>query len=167
MEYGKDPIIEFARRTKCNLDHIQEQVEWQKSKRETPALYEVTQLINSLLGIIVHPKESLPPHFFDIELDKLYQKGWPEFRLATEEIDDHCITLPQTLLGLLRLMRNAIAHNQIAYISLPPDTGDIESIHFWNKPGKNKIWEIEVSINQLRKFVTLLLDHIISQDGES
>ena len=53
MEYlqGKAFVGDFAKRTLANLNIIEQEI------RENKDAYEVTQLINSLLGLIVFPFE--------------------------------------------------------------------------------------------------------------
>jgi hypothetical protein len=50
MDYQKEFIIDFARRTRANLEFIE------SAKR--PDVFEVTQLFNSMLGLLVFPQQS-------------------------------------------------------------------------------------------------------------
>lgn len=53
MEFLKDRqfVFQFAKRTKCNLDIMD------NALKEGKEVYEVTQLVSSLMGLIVFPKE--------------------------------------------------------------------------------------------------------------
>lgn len=53
MEYQEEFVIDFVRRTRKNLEFIEDRVEADPGAE----LFEVTQLVNSLLGIIVLPRE--------------------------------------------------------------------------------------------------------------
>lgn len=58
---GDEYIFDFAERTKKNLVFIEKYVDEQKSKGvpvEDIQVFEVTQLINSFMGLLVLPKES-------------------------------------------------------------------------------------------------------------
>src|SRR5262249_2901464 len=90
-------VADFADRTIANLDFIR------KAKAAGEDVYEVTQLWNSLLGLIV----ALPARQRDrlplTPLDVLYSAGWPNITTSGKLRHDN-------LLGLITYMRNAVAH---------------------------------------------------------
>ncbi len=66
----RNKAIEFARRTKVNLEFIEQ------AKRAGESVHEVTQLALSLLGLIVFPKEKLLLDEIEkMSLDDLVAKG--------------------------------------------------------------------------------------------
>lgn len=51
MEYHERFIIDFAKRTRANLEFIEQ------AKPSGDQVFEVTQLVNSLLGLLVFSRE--------------------------------------------------------------------------------------------------------------
>jgi hypothetical protein len=84
MEY-KNILADFAERTLANLKQIrcldaaQERDGVSAGERST---YPVTQLINSLLGLIVFPKENYGRHIPTKTLAELVQEGWPNLEIT-------------------------------------------------------------------------------------
>jgi hypothetical protein len=73
----RNEAIEFARRTKINLEFIE------RAKDRGERVHEVTQLALSLLGLIVFPKEQLLLDKIDrIPLDDLTAQGWPKWQMT-------------------------------------------------------------------------------------
>ncbi|MDL2281205.1 hypothetical protein LJC10_05035 [Selenomonadales bacterium OttesenSCG-928-I06] len=141
VEFVKD----FAKRTKENLDFIEK-----NHKNNNHQVYEFTQLVNSLLGLIVIPKE------------KEYRKINDSFVKTTTlenlknkiERDDYN---NNSFKQILRRMRNAIAH---AGIEIKPNENNniINKIKFTdinttNTEDKGKIFIIELTHDDLRDFV--------------
>lgn len=95
MEYAKDSafVKDFVYRTKENI-------------RSGTHPYEVTQLVNSLIGLLVLPKER---YYANIQ-DKMIDAA-----LLSDLVE--CITIPArkkcSLKYIVRRMRNAIAHFHI------------------------------------------------------
>lgn len=112
----------FAQRTKRNLDFIQ-----QSSGDETLKIYEVTQLVNSLLGILLFPRSYMWKHFKSFELDQLNLQDWPDLTNQSPVLDK---LSPDNLEQVLREMRNAVAHNDLKFIS--DRNNEIECIVFLN-----------------------------------
>lgn len=147
MEYQEEFIIDFARRTRANLHHIQTAVQMDKD------VYEFTQLVNSLLGLLVFPRE----HYFgtipNTPLSVLVQQGWPEIRPTFGQLQEE--TLPQ----LLRMLRNGVAHCNLEFLA--DNNQELQRLRVWNcKSGGRKTWEVEMSRDDLRtlayKFIELL-----------
>ena len=94
---GNDFIKDFARRTQANLSRLEK------------GPYEVTQLINSMIGLLIIPKEMQYKQI----VDKLI-KG------ELLEKVNNCITLDTygqsvDLRQLCRHFRNAVAHSRIDF----------------------------------------------------
>lgn len=49
----KNPVIDFAERTKVNLEIIRDQL----NTKPPSEVFEVTQLVNSMMGLLIFPKE--------------------------------------------------------------------------------------------------------------
>ena len=99
VEYT-DFIADFAQRTLLNLDHVQAQ-----ERRDKDDVYPVTQLWNSLLGLIVLPREGDLDRIPADSMTDLWLRGWP--RITVTIGADRTETLP----GLVNALRNAIAHS--------------------------------------------------------
>lgn len=109
MEYlkGKDFVSDFAERTLANLDNIE-------NDNSNSEKYEVTQLINSLLGLIVFPKER------NVADDKCVKNLIP-YIIKTNDY------------SLIQHMRNSISHSHIFF----------ESGNILDKNGKKQIASIK------------------------
>jgi len=72
-----------------------------------PIVYEVTQLINSLLGLLVLPRERVYQRVPAVSLRSLESKGWPHIDFEINQ--RRC----RNLKDLLEVLRNAVAHFNI------------------------------------------------------
>lgn len=72
MEY-QNVVKDFARRTRQNLDLLRN-IQKQHPELE---IYEVTQLVNSMLGLLVFPQQQYIRDVPAIPLDELACQGWP------------------------------------------------------------------------------------------
>jgi len=138
---------EFISRTEKNLRAIE------KLSQKGESVYEVTQLINSLLGLVVYPKERLKK-IPEITWETMIEQEWP---LPTGE-NAQVSGLKQ----LIRYMRNAVAHFDIEFIA---DNNEIVGIRFKNEGAldegqKTQPWIGEYRLEALKSFVDMFLDHI-------
>ena len=133
MEYNTF-VKDFVKRTYRNLEHIE-----QSYSCNVDDVYEFTQLVNSLLGLLVIPQEK--------------ERG----RINNDYVSEGILLLLQRSIILddynndsfneiLRHMRNAIAHGSIEVSST---NGEISSIKFTDR---NR-FIIELSCSQLRNFI--------------
>ena len=148
MEYQEAFIIDFAKRTRANLEFIEAE------QKRGGNVFEVTQLANSLLGLLVFPREHYMDSIPDTPLCELVQQGWPEIRTTHGR-------LPQeTLASLMRMLRNSIAHCNVKFIAGPDK--QICGIKVWNTNRGEQTWEAELSLSDLRaiafKFIELIVD---------
>ena len=97
-------VKDFAKRTRYNLAIVR------AHKDQSQEAYEVTQLVNSLLGLIVLPKEKSNPKLPKTSLGALSEQGWPAAVLQPTEGK-----APKNLRDLHRLLRNAISHFNIEF----------------------------------------------------
>ena len=158
MEY-RIIVQDFAYRTRKNLDLLR------ILQAEDPEveIYEVTQLVNSLLGLLIFPQQSYIDEIPHIPLQELKEDGWPIPRIIGE--------YPQVknLNQLVRYLRNAIAHFNVHF--LVDDHRQLTGIQVWNereqriaggKKEKHVVWKAEISLLELElitnKFIDLLLE---------
>jgi hypothetical protein len=149
----EDLVADFARRTRTNLEGLR------TIKRQNPNMevYEVTQLINSMLGLLVFPQQRYIDRIPQTPLEELTADGWPIPKVTGD--------YPQAedLQKLVRLLRNGISHFNIEFI---PDTqGEISALSIWNtepRPPHRVTWKAELSIDDLERitsrFTALLLN---------
>jgi len=104
MEYHDEIVIDFARRTRANLEFIE------NSRKLGEEVFEVTQLANSLLGLLVFPREHYMGSIPDTPLPELVEQGWPEVRITHGQLPEN------TLKELMRMLRNSIAHCNVEFL---------------------------------------------------
>jgi hypothetical protein len=117
MEYS-DLITDFAERTLDNLDLVKRAV-----ADGDPDAYEVTQLWNSLLGLIVAPREMDVRRLPRIRLTELHAAGWPNVTTAGK-------LESETLRGLVGNLRNAVAHFNVKFHV--DEDREIRAVSLWN-----------------------------------
>lgn len=151
MDYHKEFIIDFARRTRTNLEFIE------SAQKDGNRVFEVTQLANSLLGLLVFPREQYMQSIPDTPLSELVNRGWPNIHTTHGR-------LPQeTLRQLMRMLRNSIAHCNVEF--LPDQDMQIVGIRVWNGPRNNKTWQAELSIADLRSIAVNFIELIQEKNG--
>lgn len=147
----EDVVADFAKRTTANLRAIRQLHE----SNSGISVYEVTQLINSMLGLLVFPQQRYIDRVPKTSLDDLASQGWPVPQLVGDypQVSD--------LQELVRMLRNAIAHFNLEFHQ--GVDGEIAGLTVWNtQPRTNKVtWKAKLSISDLEaiteKFVQLLL----------
>ncbi|MCE5315992.1 MAG: hypothetical protein LLG04_01335 [Parachlamydia sp.] len=146
MEY-KNLVKDFADRTRRNLSLIQNEA---KAGRDA---YEVTQLINSMLGLLVFPQQEFFDKIPKIKIDDLKKDGWPIpcVRGNYPQVSD--------LKQLARYLRNGIAHFNLRFTDT---NGHVDGLIIWNEyQNGKKNWEAELRIDELEgiidRFTKLLL----------
>jgi len=150
---------EFIRRTKVNLEFIQTTHARDKDKK----VFEVTQLINSMLGLLVFPKEA----FYDLidnqkTLDTYRQDGW-EIPVPTIGNKANWNNLQQ----YVRHMRNGVTHRHIEFSSI--DNKEVSGMTIWDtRPRSDKtIWKVNFTIKQLIKFTEKMARYFLSLEYAS
>lgn len=151
MEY-RNLVQDFARRTRRNLDTLRRL----QAERPDLEIYEVTQLINSLLGLLVFPQQGYYTHIPETPLADLATQGWPIPKVVGD--------FPQAkdLRQLMRYLRNAVGHFNIKFTL--DEQHQINGLQVWNIDPKtrNKTWEATISLEELEqlveRFVALILD---------
>lgn len=126
-------IRDFAERTLHNLRFIDEQYKLFREGKQSTEVYEVTQLINSMLGLLVFPKEKFWDHLKPMKFDEIPNCPFNKHQNAPN------------LRELIRLMRNGFSHFNLN-INANED-GYIYSIEMFNinKSGK-ETWRDTVTV---------------------
>lgn len=144
----EDFVSDFAKRTKANLEYVQENVDSGK-------VYEVTQLINSLLGLLIFPQQKyydkLPHIFPDYEIQILMEKC-----TSTNYKENK----PKSFKNILRHLRNSIAHKRIGVEPYGPV--EIERIKFEDiDEYNNSSFIFEITVEELNVLLYNLCDFMI------
>lgn len=160
LRYGRvveytDLVADYAERTLRNLEYI----EFRAADNE--AVYPVTQLWNSLLGLIVLPRERDVGCIPETRMAELWAAGWPLITVAGRE--------HQTLRQLVRDLRNAITHFNVDFRA--GSDREIEAVTVWvselDADGRARLgerrWEGRMSIEDLRRLAGLIADVYLKQ----
>jgi hypothetical protein len=131
-------VRDFARRTRANLRTIELLAEREKDK-----YFEVTQLVNSAIGLLMFPQQEFFGSLPETKLDELARQGWP---MPILEYGQERTT---TLRELAKNIRNSFAHFNVDF---KPCGGKIEGIYLWNRPNEKSKpnWICYISISSLR-----------------
>lgn len=101
------------RRTLDNLEYIEADVVAQRREE----IFEITQLVNSFLGVLAHPWEKLfdagSLATLEIGSEEYDGLGFPTLPSTWSQDTEH----PKNLAHLLRLLRNGVAHGNIDLLS--------------------------------------------------
>ncbi len=163
MEY-KELVRDFANRTRSNLDAIDHLVSNGATAPSIAEVFPFTQLCNSLLGLVVLPKErafqSLPETALD-DLDQLKGVlGRMKWEVKHTRGAQKGKIKDQTLREFVAVLRHSIAHFNIEFTTA---NGTICGVRMWNYPNpsaKQVDFEIELSAVELRKVALLFLEHL-------
>lgn len=112
---SRNDALQFAERTLKNLDYIV--AAWRENGAD---VHPVTDLVNSLLGLIVFTKErTLMEQIGRKRIVELQAEGWArwDIQLGQPEI--------KTLGELVRRLRNAAAHGRIRFSSDDRDSREV------------------------------------------
>ena len=142
-------VEDFARRTRENLQVLH------AAQARGERAYEVTALVNSMLGLLVFPQQKYVNSIPETSLGDLSMQGWP----IPEVLGD----FPQVpnLRQLIRHLRNAVSHFNIKFYTDAKD--QIAGLTVWNTdPRTRKItWMARLSVSELdtiaQKFIALIL----------
>lgn len=154
MEY-QDLVTDFIKRTQHNLSLVRGHATANKEA------YEVTQLINSMLGLLVLPQQICFGKIPQLTMNELRELGWPEPALKGEygELSD--------LRELLNHLRNSITHFNMMFT----ETGGVlDGVAIWNhKGGKRenpKNWQVTLGLDELMTVTNRLIDLILELNNE-
>lgn len=137
---------EFARRTRDNLRFIE------AAEKRGDEVYIATQLINSLLGMVVFLKEGGL-------LDFISTKDFQE-KVDCEILDDVEDSCAKPA-SFIRRFRNAITHCHIKEYGEPDS---IEGLEIWDKPHHKPInWKVRINLINIGNLANLLVEHVLEE----
>ena len=147
--------LELARRTRKNLDFIR------KARRKRENVLEVTQLVISLLALIVHPWERHSAgKFWNVKMSALVKQDWPEWEIAYGH--RRC----RNLGDMTRRVRNAMSHGYISFSSDSPCLSQVSMVMRDRKPPNPEFfWEARISGEGLYLFCIRFTQYVEDQIG--
>lgn len=152
----RNELLGFADRTRKNLDFIIE------ARRKHEPVHVVTQVVLSMLGIVVFPFErgQLGSEEDELLLTALEADGWPRWEIDAGSAET------TTLSQLLRRIRNATAHNDIEFNS-DSDSLDQVTISFTERSARERHWRWtgHIRADDLLKFCRRFLDLVEQRVG--
>lgn len=145
MEYAKESefIKDYISRTKMNYDVV---------KRQNG--YEVTQLINSMVGFLILPKE----REFENIVDKMIDEKLLGDLKKGIEIDTYT-KKADSLKVIIRHMKNAVSHYKLEFKAEKPNMNsqplNIKTISFFdaNPNNSSEQFKMTVNVDFLEKFL--------------
>jgi hypothetical protein len=148
--------VDFVRRTQQNLDYLaQHGIESQKDFNE------VTNLINSMLGLICYPNEARGDKIRQLSISPntniQSHSPYGDIYLCLNTKGD----VSNSFDDIKRHLRNAVCHGRF----LPYKTGaqnEIEELRFQDFNGTIKNFDMIMSITQMRKFVQEISNQYLS-----
>ncbi|MCX6555476.1 MAG: HEPN family nuclease [Candidatus Aminicenantes bacterium] len=135
---------DFLKRTQDNLEKYS-------------GKYEITNLINNCLGLIVIPKEFIIDNIEDYELlDSEIKYGISKTNINFENKNDY------SLKNIIRHIRNGIAHGRIEQKS---SEGKIVGLRIFdcNKENSPENFSIKLSINEMKEFAKELSNDFLKK----
>jgi hypothetical protein len=147
MEY-KSLLKDFAKRTKANLDFID-----QKSDSLQPRTFEITQLVNSFLGLLVLFDKQDANNIPKMLLSDVEKRGGFAIHEITKKPS-------KDLRDFIHHLRNAFAHVNLSYHS---NMSEIESVTLQNIVPKTGIlyWQCCLSVPEIRFLLNLIYEIIM------
>lgn len=123
----RQDALEFASRTLKNLQFLE------RAREAGADVHLVTQLVNSLLGLIVFPLERTFVRFMlKQKIDALAEDGWPSWVFTLGGSD--------TLGDLVYHLRNAVAHGRITFSSDSRVPSEVVMEAADAQPGTRKVY---------------------------
>jgi hypothetical protein len=158
----RNEAYEFAVRTRRNLVAIEKS----KSELHGEPVHVVVQLTNSLLGLIVFPKEKeVFNRAKEKTIDAMIDEGWsvPRITLDSPKKPQDKTATPY---DILKHLRNAVAHGRLTFNSDSGEPNEVAVTVADNYPKDSEpYWRAEIEVVQLRTFCFRLLDFIEHTTG--
>jgi hypothetical protein len=139
-----------------NLEFIE------KARADGSEVHVVTQLANSLLGLILFLWEkTFVDHMKDLQLEKLAKEGWPKIEMVKGT--------GETLYDFAHHLRNAVAHGRVTFSSDSHDPQQV-TVQIDDCGPREHIpyWTARMRASELRSFWTkffALLENTIVTGG--
>ena len=151
LAVSRNEAIEIACRTERNLRYIKAEFDRMGGDSQ---VHVVTQLVNSLLGLVILPREQyLELRNKSAKLKALASDGWPEWNITKGKAN--------TLAQLTRHVRNAAAHGRISFSSDSRYLHEVLiTVEDSADEGKTINWRAEIRADDLYEFCTRFAIHV-------
>jgi hypothetical protein len=107
--------------------------------------------VNTFLGALAHPFEAMRDDLGVLPLAEATTLGWPSIRRERPTDREPC-----SIGDLIRLMRNALAHRNIEFLS--DGKGQISSIRVWNVDRGARTWGTILSVADMRRLLCCFVE---------
>lgn len=146
-------VRDFMSRTRSNLNFIEKNT-------CKPEVYETTHLINSLVGMLILPKEQ---YWEELEKPNFKTPFFDKLKSDKQIYDRYGI---KTYRDFVRHMRNAISHFRIEQMC---DRKDVAGFKFEDKRNGETTFEIELTNDEIKLFIFELCDGVegVNTSGDS
>lgn len=160
MTYASETeyVREYIGRTRANYGIIKKL----SSHTIDSKSFEVTELINSMVGLLIIPRE----RYLDQITDNLIDQGLLDKMIRCIRKDDYS---DSTLKGIVKHMRNAVAHGRMEFHAEKPTFNGtpliIHSVIFQDQDSPkrpSKYFKMEVKIDLLEEFLFAFADGILT-----
>lgn len=142
-------VKDFALRTRDNLNALREL----KNSHPNVKVFEVTQLINSMLGLLVLPQQRCFQAISERSISDMSKEGWP-----TPKVEGKYRQVTG-LRQFLRYLRNAIAHFNVEF--RVSTEGQINGLVVWNVLEGKVNWRASLSLEDIEKITEKLSQLVI------
>jgi len=153
----RNNALVFAQHTLQNLELIE------RAFAGDSEFHPVTQLINSLVGLIVfiHERE-FARYVAKLPLSELVGQGWPKVQIDKDEEKR-----PTEALGdLVRHLRNAVAHGRIKFSSDSRDLTQVRvEIEDYYPKAMLPYWTASLTAAELRVLTLKMIDLLVNVTG--
>jgi HEPN pEK499 p136 len=165
LAYPVGPLLRsLAERILANLEHIERDAPKWGEPDQDRSPYPDTQLLTSLLGVLVFPNHRTPealgelikgyPELSQIVIVRYPVNGAGPVELVGADGERECID-PKTVEGLPRLLRNSIAHFNIRPLE---SNGRFSGVRVWNEDDDSRITFVaDVRFEHLRSLAKHIL----------
>lgn len=152
MSHYKTQEIDFINRTKTIIE------QYDNFKIADKEKYEVTLLLNCLVGLLILPQQ----HWFDsLPIEEISQKEWG---INPNHISKIKTGETKNIKDVSRHLRNSIAHYQ--FKAFDNSSNQISSIKFKDKDQAGNItFEAIIPLQNLRQFVNKLTNTFTNEMG--
>ena len=162
MVETRNGLLDFVRRTESNLQQIEFLQAKDEKNNSKHRFFEITQLINSCIGLVIFPYERAFDYLPDIELKNI--KIYQEVRIYHSEKE----TEPKKLKDLIKKMRNSFAHTNMCFKN---SNNQIVGVYLWGYPGLESKstppdWVIYIRIDTLQQLVREMLKYFKKIDKD-
>jgi hypothetical protein len=174
MNYSKsDVVADFARRTRDNLRVVEALAPDRLGVESEPKVWEFTQLVNSLLGLLVFPEQEWFDELPDTPLDEM-PEPWCNLEITCWDRrhrrgSDGGQLRDKTFREVAICLRNSIAHFNAEFEGDSRD--EIDKVRLWNsrdnRERNTRDFEVVLGVATLREIAMTFVDQMVKSSGST